>query len=85
MAEDKVVTTAGSNSATATLTSSGPWVMQMVTFSAASGPAPTVRSVAPNSGSTSGGTAVTITGTNFAAGADSDVWRSGRDQRGGRE
>jgi hypothetical protein len=32
MAEDKVVTTAGSNSATATLTSSGPWVMQMVTF-----------------------------------------------------
>ena len=32
MAEDKVVTTAGSNTATATLTSSGPWVMQMVTF-----------------------------------------------------
>ena len=69
IAEDKVVTTAGSNSATATLTSSGPWVMQMVTFSAASGPVPTVGNVAPNSGSTSGGTAVTITGTNFAAGA----------------
>ena len=32
IAEDKVVTTAGSNSATATLSSSGPWVMQMVTF-----------------------------------------------------
>jgi hypothetical protein len=32
IAEDKVVTTTGSNSATATLTSSGPWVMQMVTF-----------------------------------------------------
>jgi hypothetical protein len=32
IAEDKVVTTAGSNSATATLNSSGPWVMQMVTF-----------------------------------------------------
>jgi hypothetical protein len=32
IAEDKVVATAGSNSATATLTSSGPWVMQMVTF-----------------------------------------------------
>ena len=32
IAEDKVVTTMGSNSATATLTSSGPWVMQMVTF-----------------------------------------------------
>jgi hypothetical protein len=32
IAEDKVVTTAGSNSATATLNSSGPWVMQMVAF-----------------------------------------------------
>ena len=30
---------------------------------------PTVSSVSPNSGSTAGGTAVTITGTNFAAGA----------------
>ncbi|MBB6147452.1 copper(I)-binding protein, partial [Silvibacterium bohemicum] len=30
---------------------------------------PTVSSVSPNSGSNSGGTAVTITGTNFAAGA----------------
>ena len=69
IAEDKVVTTAGSNSATATLTSSGAWVMQMVTFAAVSGPAPTVTSVSPNSGTTAGGTAVTITGTNFAAGA----------------
>ena len=69
IAEDKVVTTAGSNGATATLTSSGPWVMQMVTFSAASAQVPTVSSVTPNSGSTAGGTAVTITGTNFAAGA----------------
>lgn len=32
-------------------------------------PAPTVSSVAPNSGSTAGGTAVTITGANFASGA----------------
>jgi hypothetical protein len=32
IAEDKVVTTAGSNSATASLTSSGRWVMQMVAF-----------------------------------------------------
>ena len=32
LAEDKVVTTAGSNSATATLSPSGAWVMQMVTF-----------------------------------------------------
>ena len=63
------MTAAGSNSATATLTASGPWVMQMVTFSAVSGPAPTVSSVIPNSGSAAGGTAVTITGTNFAAGA----------------
>src|SRR6202008_3244382 len=30
---------------------------------------PTVTSVSPNTGTTSGGTAVTITGTNFAAGA----------------
>src|SRR6201999_1002859 len=32
-------------------------------------PGPTVSSVAPNSGVATGGTAVTITGTNFAAGA----------------
>jgi hypothetical protein len=32
IAEDKTVTTAGSNTATATLTSAGPWVMQMATF-----------------------------------------------------
>jgi len=69
IAEDKVVTVTGSNSATATLSSSGPWVMQMVAFSAASGPAPTVTGVSPNSGPTTGGTAVTITGTNFATGA----------------
>ena len=69
LAEDKVVTTAGSYSATATLGSSGAWVMQMVTFSAVSGPVPTVTSVSPNSGTTAGGTAVTITGTNFATGA----------------
>jgi hypothetical protein len=69
IAEDKVVSVTGSNSATATLTSSGPWVMQMVTFSAVSGPVPTVTSVAPSNGSTGGGTAVTITGTNFVSGA----------------
>ena len=69
IAEDKVVTIAGSNSATATLTSSGPWVMQMVTFAAISGPPPTVTAVSPSSGTTAGGTAVTITGANFAVGA----------------
>jgi hypothetical protein len=69
IAEDEVATTAGSNSATATLDGSGPWVMQMATFSSAAVAAPTVTSVSPNSGSTAGGTAVTITGTNFASGA----------------
>ncbi len=69
IAEDKVVTSSGNNSATATLTASGPWVMQMATFSAVSGPAPTVTSVSPSSGTTAGGTSVTITGTNFVSGA----------------
>ena len=69
IAEDKIVTATGSNSATATLGSAGPWVMQMVTFSSSSVPAPTVSSVSPNTGSTAGGTVVTITGTNFVAGA----------------
>ncbi|MGA9673360.1 MAG: IPT/TIG domain-containing protein [Terracidiphilus sp.] len=69
LAEDKIVTSSGSNSATATLTSAGPWVMQMATFAAVAAPQPTVTSVSPNTGSTAGGTAVTITGTNFAAGA----------------
>jgi hypothetical protein len=32
IAEDKIVTTAGSNTATATLSSSGPWIMQLVAF-----------------------------------------------------
>src|SRR4029077_9243695 len=69
VAEDKVVTTAGSNTATAPLSSSGPWAMQMVSFSAVSGPAPSVSSVLPSNGSAAGGTSVTITGTNFASGA----------------
>ncbi|HVU48850.1 MAG TPA: IPT/TIG domain-containing protein [Terracidiphilus sp.] len=69
IAEDEMVTTAGSYSATATLNSSGAWVMQMVTFAAVMGPAPTVTGVSPNSGTTAGGTSVTITGTNFVSGA----------------
>ncbi|MGC2230440.1 MAG: hypothetical protein WBA09_02985, partial [Candidatus Acidiferrum sp.] len=32
LVEDKIVSATGANSATATLSSSGPWVMQMVTF-----------------------------------------------------
>jgi hypothetical protein len=69
IAEDRFVTATGSYSATATLSSAGPWVMQMVAFSAVSTPGPTVASVSPSSGATGGGTAVTITGTNFASGA----------------
>jgi DNA-binding protein YbaB len=69
IAEDKIVTTTGSNSATATL-SSGAWVMQMATFSAGgSAPAPTVASVSPNNGPAAGGTGVTISGANFVSGA----------------
>jgi len=75
IAEDAIASVAGTGAASATLTSPGPWVMQMATFSAGSGTgnspsvAPTISTVAPNSGSTLGGTAVTITGANFAAGA----------------
>ncbi len=70
IAEDRMVTVTGSYSATAALTS-GQWIMQMVAFRTPSGGtgAPTVSSVSPNSGSTAGGTPVTITGTNFAPGA----------------
>ena len=71
LAEDRTVTTIGTYSATATLTASGPWVMQMVTLKAsgAGSSAPSISSVSPSSGSTNGGTVVTITGTNFVAGA----------------
>jgi len=71
LAEDRAVTTTGTYSATATLSSSGPWVMQMVALKASGtgGPAPTITTLSPNSGSTNGGTAVTITGTNFVSGA----------------
>jgi len=71
IAEDEMVTAAGSYSATAPVSPSSQWIMQMVAFRTPSGviTPPTVSSVAPNSGPTAGGTAVTITGTNFAAGA----------------
>jgi hypothetical protein len=69
IAEDRLVAATGSYSATATLNSAGPWVMQMVAFSAVSTPGPTVTGVSPSSGATGGGTAVTITGTNFVSGA----------------
>jgi hypothetical protein len=72
LAEDRNVTAKGVYNASATLASSGPWVMQMATFKVSGsggggGSAPTVSSVSPNSGSTHGGTSVTISGSNFAS------------------
>jgi RHS repeat-associated protein len=70
ISEDKIVTSTGSYNATATL-NSGTWVMQMAAFRASGGgnPAPTVTAISPPSGTTAGGTPVTITGTGFLAGA----------------
>ena len=68
IAEDQTVAATGSYSATAPNTTSS-WVMQMATFVLASAPTPTVTGIGPATGPTSGGTAVTITGTSFAAGA----------------
>ena len=69
IAEDEMVTSIGSYSATAPVSPSGAWIMQMVAFRTPSGgtTGPTVTSVSPNSGLTAGGTTVTITGANFAA------------------
>jgi hypothetical protein len=71
IAEDEMVKTTGSYTATAPLSPSGPWIMQMVAFRTPAGGTvlPSVTSVSPNSGPTTGGTPVTIAGTNFAAGA----------------
>src|SRR5262249_9876109 len=70
IAEDRVVTATGSFAATAPLTSSGPWVMQLVAFRAASGAdtqaptapsglAATLAAVAPTSQINLGWTAAT--------------------------
>lgn len=72
IAEDELVTSTGSYSATAPLSSSGSWIMQMVAFRTPAGGGstlPTVTSVSPNNGPTAGGTPVTISGSNFASGA----------------
>jgi len=71
ISEDEIVNSTGAYAATATDTS-GDWVMQMVAFrgssqSSSSPPAPTA--ISPASGTASGGTSVTISGTNFASGA----------------
>ena len=72
IAEDQTVSSIGSYNATAPTTTSN-WVMQMATFKASGqgsgNPAPTVTTIAPTSGPTTGGTAITITGTGFLAGA----------------
>jgi hypothetical protein len=72
IAEDQTVSKMGNYNAVAP-TASASWVMQMATFRASGqgsgNPSPTVTSVTPNSGTTAGGTAMTITGTGFLAGA----------------
>jgi hypothetical protein len=77
IAEDDTVSTTGSYSASAP-NSSGSWVMQMVAFRASGqgsgnpgsgNPAPRVSAISPNTGTTNGGTAVTVTGTGFRSGA----------------
>ncbi len=72
LAEDRVVNVTGSYNASAPLTASGNWVMQMAAFrqkASSTNPAPSVTSVSPNSGPAGGGTAVTVSGSNFLAGA----------------
>jgi Glycosyl hydrolases family 16/IPT/TIG domain len=73
LGEDKTVSSTGSYSVTAPLKQSTVWVMQMATFRASgqgsSKPAPTLSGISPTSGTTAGGTPVTITGTGFLAGA----------------
>jgi hypothetical protein len=80
IAEGEVVSATGSYGATATLGAYGSqnWVMQMVALKASGstgtgGSAPTLSSVSPGSGSSAGGTGVTLTGTNFVAGATVSV------------
>jgi hypothetical protein len=70
IAEDKTVASTGSYNATAA-DGSGVWVMQVATFRSSGQnppPPPVPSSISPGSGTTAGGTAVTITGTGFAAG-----------------
>jgi hypothetical protein len=73
IAEDLVVGSIGNNSASAPMSTSTKWVMQVATFKAAgqggTAPAPTISSISPVSGTTAGGTVVTITGANFQSGA----------------
>src|SRR6185369_17752433 len=56
IAEDQVVSSTGTYTATAPLSPAGTWVMQMVAFRAGVSTAPTISSVTPNSGTTLGNT-----------------------------
>src|SRR5205085_11196199 len=53
----------------ANITASGPVYSFTTAGTPPPGPAPTVSNINPNSGTTAGGTSVTITGTNFVSGA----------------
>ena len=71
IAEDEAVSAAGSFVVNASVSPSGFWLMQAVAFKTAhvTNPPPIVISISPTSGSTVGGTTVTITGTGFLPGA----------------
>ena len=73
IAQDKTVSSTGSYSALGTQTYSSPWVMQMVTFRASGQggrePGADGGRMTPTSGTTAGGTGITVTGTGFLAGA----------------
>ena len=81
--EDHVVNATGSYSATAPNTQES-WVMQMVAFRArgssgqpSSNPAPKVSAISPNTGSATGGAAVTILGHRLPVGSHGDDRRRG--------
>jgi hypothetical protein len=71
IAEDELASSAGTTTASAALGAGSLWVMQAVAFKTAtmSSSGPAVISVSPGSGTTAGGTAVTIAGTGFVSGA----------------
>ena len=64
------------------------WVVAFVflgSFLSATNPPPTLSSMSPVVGSTNGVTAVTLSGSNFPDGGNSNVWGSAGHQRGGGE
>ena len=74
LAEDETVTSTGSYGATAPLTSSGNWVMQMATFSAAPAtPAPATM-ISPAPGSTLAGPSTTFTWTTGSGVSSYYLW-----------